>query len=491
MGNGHIFHLHGDEMATAILVFQQKYYPKTRIPVRILGANFPTDQIRRATEPWHDIHLGSSHKMLQGKIRALIYPLVLVMCQLYYGTEGTTCQHDSYLRCGEQLLWNDTLNPSSAVLEIRLPTSLPYRWSAYLSTCHENTTASTSIKLFDHCPLSEGQHPKSPVASNSRDRSCTLADRASTLEYFSHQQRHHYTSDNDGGGNNYYVVVTAGGADGPEAGSVYKVSLFLSCRDERGLEFGGSWNNGIISDEIDESEEEEDDENKGKQSVQEAGQRRTRSITEKFNANGNIKFARRLAATPAPTLTVHPSIMPSNTPTSTSSLTPGPSYVPTLLSNHPSELPSGAPTILPSSAPTLPPSLVPTSTSPTSIPSANPSASSFPTDIPTSAPTFAPSLTMQPTSVPTIDVCKYVNISCGVILAGDTTGQYDYMNAVAGELMYLMRAVSARRLFTTVCPTVSGFLPQVRVYDGCPNEAGNVSQENCFLATIFCPLQKN
>ena len=102
------------------------------------------------------------------------------------GLEGGSCSHDTHIECGELVVWNDTQTPASVVLQLRFPPDFSHdSWSVQLSTCHEGTSASTTVRLFDACPLSGpagdeslGSPVRSPVASNSRDRKCATADRA-------------------------------------------------------------------------------------------------------------------------------------------------------------------------------------------------------------------------------------------------------------------------------------------------------------------------
>ena len=82
--------------------------------------------------------------------------------------------------------------------------------------------------------------------------------------------------------------------------------------------------------------------------------------------------------------------------------------------------PHPTPTDSPTETPTLSPTLTPTPTSsPTSSPTST--ATSTPTSTPTATPTLTPTATSTPATL--LDCSGFVQMYCGVLYAGDTTGQ--------------------------------------------------------------------
>ena len=399
---------------------------------------------------------------------------------------GPGCLHDTHVECGELVTWNDTASPASTILELSFPVGFDARSGAVrLSTCHKGTTASTTLKLFDACPLTADSGAADPaaagktgggllpaatqrsaVAANSRDRACRDADRAATLTFAPTSAFPQTAASSAGGGSGdgsggsgYFSVVTAGARSGPESGEEYGVTLLLSCFDTTGREVrggtaGGTAVGGDAANGGSGLGGSSSDGGSGEQgSEPKAAVRRSQS-----GRGDALRFSRRLGSGNA-------TVLPSGSPS-------------------PSPLPSAAPTQLP-----LPlPSPAPSSPSPSSLPSSAPSTlpSLAPSLVPLSAPTLSPSLSPRPTvsfepsPSPSVDLCRAINATCGVIVAGDTTRQLDFEGAVAGEVSFLLAAPSPRHLRAAVCPSGSGppstrFKPAARLYTACPFEGGQLT----------------
>jgi hypothetical protein len=148
--------------------------------------------------------------------------VLLLLLTIKFVSPLSDCLHDTHIECGELVTWNDTATPSSTVLEITFPTvQIGANWSVHLTTCHERTSASTTLKLFDACPAGGSDMLRSAVGSNSRDTQCSVADRSSTLDFHPHMVP--FPTQSKG----YFVVVSAGAAAGPNRSLVNFVVNFV------------------------------------------------------------------------------------------------------------------------------------------------------------------------------------------------------------------------------------------------------------------------
>jgi hypothetical protein len=71
------------------------------------------------------------------------------------------CLADSHIQCGELVVWEDTKSPASTILQLKFPRHVDVTagWSVSLSTRHQNTTSSTTIKVSN---IDSSSHPKTP-----------------------------------------------------------------------------------------------------------------------------------------------------------------------------------------------------------------------------------------------------------------------------------------------------------------------------------------
>jgi hypothetical protein len=85
------------------------------------------------------------------KHRLVIFLLWLGLSVVNGGEDnsGPDCLTDTHIQCGELIVWNETRSPSSTILQLKFPERFDASagWSVHLSTCHEVTTASTTIKV--------------------------------------------------------------------------------------------------------------------------------------------------------------------------------------------------------------------------------------------------------------------------------------------------------------------------------------------------------
>jgi len=436
------------------------------------------------------------------------------------------CTTDTHVQCGELIMWNETRSPASTVLQLEFPDHFEAGagWSVHLSTCHELTTASTTIKLFDACPLAADSGPlfteqsssssssssvaaantdtdsagnanlardrdrdpvvvRSAVASNTRDRACRVAGRASSLEFAPQLGLHALEP------HRYFAVASAGARTSPGATtSEHSVALSMKCFDDKGREVRAhswqgqtaattnTWRWHDLDNEHDLDKRNgvgtENNENDGSRA--EARSEQQQGQPQKLENRGSqqgqpqkvqdalSRFSRQLigAASAAP------------------SASPSPSN-----SGPPTELPSSSPTTLPSPAPTAHPTAAPT-WSPSASSGPTPPPSSAPTPLPSPLPTLThgPTLSHAPTAAPTQDHCSTAEsgvASCGSIVQGNTTGRFGYTGAVAGEVNYLVPASTPRAIRVAACPATasppltSSLSPAaLRLYTACPFQGG-------------------
>ena len=88
--------------------------------------------------------------MLLSFVWSSSFLLSLLLLTVFAGECDEPDSTHTHLDCGELLMWEDHRSPASTVIKLALPESLAMSpFSLYISTCHEETTGHTTVKLFD------------------------------------------------------------------------------------------------------------------------------------------------------------------------------------------------------------------------------------------------------------------------------------------------------------------------------------------------------
>ena len=87
--------------------------------------------------------------MLLSFVWSSSFLLSLLLLTVFAGECDEPDSTHTHLDCGELLMWEDHRSPASTVIKLALPESLAMSpFSLYISTCHEETTGSSTKSSY-------------------------------------------------------------------------------------------------------------------------------------------------------------------------------------------------------------------------------------------------------------------------------------------------------------------------------------------------------